>query len=460
MPLRIANAAGFWGDNLDAPRLTVAQSQAGDAPLHYLTLEYLAELTMSVLARLKQKNPQAGYATDFITVLTSLLPTWPEHENLKIVTNAGGVNPLACVRAAGKVLHAAGRGNTTLALMAGDDLLPRIPELLAAGNPFINLDTGAPLSSLSAPLVAANAYLGAQPIVAALAQEAQIVITGRVADASLCVGPAMHEFGWKWDDWPRLAAATVAGHLIECGAQVTGGYLDEYQDINLADVGYPVAELDAHGDVVITKPPGTGGAVTTTTVAAQLLYEIGDPANYLTPDICANFATVELQRRGADRVGVIGCGGTPPTDFYKVSLAYAAGYTATGQLLVWGPDCVTKARACADILRHRVEKAGAKLRQFHVECLGTGVGVPGGVSGATPPEVVLRITAAADTPQAVERFTREFAPLITSGPAGLAGYAAGKPEVRPCYAYWPTLVPKDLCTPTIEVKSASQWAIE
>ena len=310
-------------------------------------------------------------------------------------------------------------------------------------------------------IVSANAYLGARPIADALAAGARIVITGRVADASLTVGPAMHEFGWRWDDWDKLAAASVAGHLIECGAQVTGGYSVNWQDFDLADVGYPIAELSADGSAVITKPAGTGGAVTRRTVVEQLVYEIGDPQHYLTPDVDCDFTTVQVEDLGHDRVHVSRATGRPATDTYKVSLAYRDGWMASGTLLVYGPDCREKAEACGQIILERCKLAGFELARTNVELLGFGGGVPGAWfwrKYQTPGELVLRVTAHDPRREAVECFARQFAPLITSGPAGLAGYAAGRPQVRPVFAYWPTLVPKSLVTPQVEVRAAKEWS--
>ncbi len=349
MSIRIANGAGFLGDNLDAPRLLVE-----NAEVDYLTLEYLAELTMSILARQREKDPAAGYAADFLDVLKSLLPELTSQPELKIITNAGGMNPQACAVAVAQILNPAGLGETTIGVVSGDDLLPRLSELQSAGCRFENLDTEKPLAKLGFPVVSANAYLGAQPITKALADGARIVITGRVADASLTVGPAAHEFGWRWDDWNRLAGGSVAGHLIECGAQVTGGLYRHWHNLDLSNVGYPIAEINDDGSCTITKPKDTGGAVNRNTVIEQLVYEIGDPAHYLTPDVDVEFTNVEVTDSGPDRVEVHGAIGRPAPDSYKVSLSYAAGFTASGTLLVYGDDCVEKARACGGMILKRV----------------------------------------------------------------------------------------------------------
>jgi hypothetical protein len=453
MPLRIANGAGFLGDNIDAPRRLVEAAE-----IDYLTLEHLAELTLSILARLRQKDPNAGFATDFIEVLNSLTPALKSQTQLKIVTNAGGMNPPSCAHAAAALLAAAGLGDTTIGVVTGDDLLPHLDALNTSGCDFTNLDTGQPIKELIHTIVSANAYLGAKPIADALAHDARIIITGRVADASLTVGPAMHEFGCAWDDWNRLAAASVAGHLIECGAQVTGGLYRHWESLDLANVGYPIVELAKDGNCVITKPAGTGGSVTRETVIEQLVYEIGDPAHYLTPDVDVDFTTIEVEQLSKDRVSVRNAAGRPATDTYKVSLAYHDGYTASGQLLIYGRDCITKARACGEMILKRLENAGYVLRQTNIETLGAGDGIPG---LHAPPfdlrEVMLRVSVEDPRKEAVERFTKEFAPLITSGPPGIAGYASGRPTVRPVFAYWPTLVPKSLVKPKVEIRAAKDW---
>lgn len=454
MPLRIANAAGFLGDSLDAPRRLVERAE-----VDYLTLEHLAELTMSILARQREKDSSRGYATDFLDILRSLVDPLRRQSQLKIVADSGGMNPHACAKAAAWILVAAGLGDTPIGIVGGDDLLERLPAICDAGCELTNLDTGEPLTNLKSVVVSVNAYLGARPIADALAAGARIVITGRVADASLTVGPAMQAFGWQWDDWNKLAAASVAGHLIECGAQVTGGYSVDWNQYELSDVGYPIAELSPAGDTVITKPAGSGGAVTCRTVTEQLVYEIGDPRHYLTPDVDCDFTTVEVTQAGTNRVAVRGATGRAATDSYKVSLAYRDGFMASGQLLVYGPDCREKAQACGELILARVRQAGFELDRTNIEILGCGAAVPGAWfwrKYQPPGEVILRVTAHDPRREAVERFTKEFAPLITSGPAGLAGYASGRPAVRPVFAYWPTLVPKSLVQANFNVLSANE----
>jgi len=448
--VRIGNGCGFWGDNLDAPLFLAERGQ-----LDYLTLEYLAELTMSILALLKQRNPEHGYATDFIDVLERLGPILRSQPHLKIITNAGGMNPPGCAAAARAVLDRAGLADRGIAIVGGDDLMPRLDELIARGQTFANLDTGAPLSEVRSRVVSANAYLGSPPIVDALRRpHVSIVITGRVADAALTLAPAAHEFNWAWDDWDRLCAGAAAGHLIECGAQATGGLWCNWQALeNLAGVGYPIAEIEPDGTFTITKPPGTGGAVNCETVAEQLLYEVGDPAAYLTPDVTADFTSVQLSETGSDRVRIAGARGKPATDTYKVSIAYRDGYMASGTLVIAGPDAVTKARNCGAIILERLRRIGVEPQRSHVECLGAGDSLPGVLPcQGQPPEVVLRVAVHDARKAVVDRFTKEFAPLVTSGPPGVSGYTTGRPGVREVFAYWPALVSKSLVVPEVRVQ--------
>jgi hypothetical protein len=438
--VRIGNGCGFWGDNIDAPVLLARQDG-----LDYLTLEYLAELTMSILALQKQRDPeQAGFARDFLDVLERLGPELRAQPGLKIVTNAGGMNPAACARGARAILDRAGLGDQTVATVSGDDLLPRLDGLLEQGHALRNLDTGEALAAVRDRVVSANAYLGAAPIAEALQQGASVVITGRVADASLTLGPAVHEFGWAWDDWHRLAAGTVAGHLIECGAQATGGLWCNWREAPALDnVGYPVAVIAADGTFDLTKPPTTGGHVNRETVAEQLLYEVGDPSAYITPDVTADFTSIALSEAGQDTVRVQGARGRPATDSYKVSIAYRDGFMASGTLVIFGRDAPAKARRCGEMILERLRRGGVELEHRAVECLGAGDVVPGVVgASAAPPEVVLRVSARDPRRSAVERFTKEFAPLVTSGPPGVTGYTTGRPQVREVFAYWPALIRK------------------
>ncbi|HKI21487.1 MAG TPA: acyclic terpene utilization AtuA family protein [Isosphaeraceae bacterium] len=455
--LAVGNGAGFWGDNLDAPYLL-----ARDGAIDVLTLEYLAELTMAILSHLRAKDKRAGFVADFPELVQRLIPILQEKEKLGVVTNAGGLNPPSCAARCGEVLTSGGLGGTSIGVITGDDVLDRIPDWLKEGIDLSHLETGEPLGTVLDRLVAANVYLGARPIAECVEAGSRFVIAGRVADASLTVGPAAARFGWSWEDWDRLAGATVAGHLIECGAQVTGGLWHGWDKIpDLAGVGYPIAEISADGSFVITKPDGTGGQVTVETVTEQLLYEIDDPSRYRTPDVDADFTRLSLNQAGADRVAVTGSSGRPRSDQLKIVAVYRDGWTASGILAVVGRDAAAKARAAGAIVLKRVRRAGFALADSLVECLGAGDVAPGVLRPEAPPfEVVLRVTVRDPSRAAVERFCRELAPLVTAGPPGIVGYASGRPSPRPAFGYWPALLPRVLAESRVraQVRTAQDWA--
>ncbi|GIW87956.1 MAG: hypothetical protein KatS3mg108_2280 [Isosphaeraceae bacterium] len=446
--LRTANGAGFWGDNLDAP---VRLAESGQVDV--LTLEYLAELTLAILAHQRSRRPEAGYVHDLPPLLRRIRSA--VEGGLRIVTNGGGLNVTACAAACAAELDPM----TPIGVVTGDDVLADLPTWLVEGVRLDHLETGAPLTDVADRLVCANVYLGARPIAEALSQGAQVVLTGRVADASLALGPAAAYHGWSWDDYDTLASASVAGHLIECGAQVTGGLWHNWAEIeDLAGVGYPIAEVARDGSSVITKPEPSGGLVTVANVAEQLVYEIEDPSCYRTPDVDVDLTGVVLTQAGRNRVAVSRTVGRAPAPFLKLSAIYRDGWTASGWLAVVGRDAEAKARACGAIVLERVRRAGFELAETCVEVLGAGDVVRGLVRPSEPPyEVLLRMTVRDPRREAVERFCRELAPLITSGPAGLAGYAGGRPEARPAYGYWPALVPRERVTAGVEVRSARDW---
>lgn len=454
-PIRIANGAGFLGDQLEAPRKLVES-----ASVDVLTLEYLAELTLSILAAAKGRDRAAGYAKDWLVVLRSLLPAIQQQPNLRIITNAGGVNPLACAKASAEILAEAGLGDLKLGVVDGDDLSNRMGELQKQGESFAHFDDGQPFDA-TAELVCANAYLGAAPIVESLAAGARIVITGRVADASLTVAPCVNHFGWDWNDANKLAGATVAGHLIECGAQATGGYSTDWRQFDLSDVGYPIAEVTADGDCSITKPANSGGAVNRQTIVEQLVYEIGDPTAYYTPDVVADFSSVTVEETTANTVSVRGALGSPAPATYKVSLAQKAGFTAQATLVLFGDHLREKAGVCAEMIFDRVAAAGFVLDQTHWELLGTGDAVPQSIEHSVDATIsregVLRMAVRATDRRAVERFSAEVAPLITSGPSGLAGYAQPRAAARPAFAYWPTIVDKGHIEPRVQTATVKEW---
>ena len=442
-PIRIAAGQGFWGDWLEAP-----WRQVTGGPIDYLMMDYLAEVTMSIMQKQKSRDPLLGYAKDFVPLMERLLPELVRRR-VKVTTNAGGVNPGACAEAVAQVARRLGlAGQLTIGVVSGDDLLGRIDQLLAAGHPLANLDTGRPLSDVRDRLQSVNAYLGAAPIVAALRRGADIVITGRVTDTGLTLGPMMHEFGWAPDAWDLLAAGTVAGHTIECGAQCSGGNcLIDWQRIpDLANVGYPIVEAYADGTFEITKHTGTGGRISVAGVTEQLVYEMGDPRSYITPDCIADFTTIELRQHGKDRVRFSGIRGRPATASLKVSAAYFYGYKAVGTLVYAWPDALQKARAADRVLRQRLGDLGLEFQTILTEFVGAdathGPLALRGRDVADLPEVQLRIGVRAAQREPVERFTRELAPLILNGPPSVTGFAGGRPKPEDIVAYWPALLDK------------------
>lgn len=441
-PLKIGNGAGFWGDDIDAP----ARLLAGEPDLDYLTLDYLAEVSMSIMAIQREKKSQEGYAGDFLDVFRSLIPFWKKGSPCKVVTNAGGLNPQALGQVCLQELNAAGI-KRKIAVISGDNVLPQLkakPEL------FTHLDTHVPLTSIMTELVTANAYLGASSIAEALALGADIVISGRIADPSLTVGPCLHHFGWK--DYSLLAQATIAGHLIECGTQVTGGISTDWLAQPHPDLmGFPVVEINENGSFIITKPSGTGGAVTERTVKEQLLYEISDPACYLSPDVQVSFLGLSVKQQALNRVEVKGAIGKAPTDYYKVSATYRAGFKAEGYLTFFGENVVEKARRGAEVIISKVKQAGYDLAKTQIDVIGAGAVVPGIESVHSSTECTLRIAVFDPRKEAVERFSKQIAPLVTSGPQGTTGYTSGRPVVRHVFGFWPCLIARSAVKPQVEL---------
>jgi hypothetical protein len=443
-PLRIANASAFWGDQPEAAKRLLESNP----DLDYLTFDFLAELSLSIMAGMREKNPAAAFGRDFIEVIRSVLPFYARGAKTRIVSNAGGLHPLACGQTVRDELLRANLGHLHVAVVSGDDVLPVLKQ---APEGFSNLETGVPLSNVVNRLVTANAYLGAESVADALRAGADIVITGRVADPSLTVAPALAHFGWGATDYDRIAGATVAGHLIECGTQACGGFSTDWLELTQPhDIGFPVAEIASDGSCIVTKARDSGGAVTTQTVKEQLLYEIGDPGKYVSPDATVSFLTLNVEQVGPDRVRVTGATGRPAPATYKVSASYRDGFKAHGQLTVFGHDAVKKARHAGEALLRKLVERGCEFRETLIECLGTGASVRGIASRLSDTqlvETVLRVSVAAPDREPVERFTREIAPLVTWGPQGVTGYATGRPKVLPIFGYWPCLIPRQQVSP-------------
>src|ERR1041385_7242053 len=449
-PIRVAAGQGFWGDLPDAP-----VHQVEDGAIDYLMLDYLAEVTMSIMQKQKTRDPNAGYAKDFVPLIRRILPTCVER-NIRITANAGGVNVKGCADAVRDVARDLGfAAKVKIGIVTGDDIMSRLDEFLAKGIELKNMDTGAPLASVRDRIQSANVYLGAEPLVEALKGGAQIIVGGRLTDTGLTLAPLAYEFDWSFDDWDRIAAGTIAGHIIECGAQASGGNCQyDWQNIpDMANVGFPIAEASSDGTFVITKHIGSGGRVNVPSVKEQLVYEMGDPHEYITPDCVADFTTIQLEEAGEDRVRVFGVKGRPATDSFKVSISYSAGFKAVGTLVYAWPDAFAKAQKGDKILRERLERLGLTFDQVLTEFVGANAthGPLAGPPPADAPEVHLRVGVRVSDRASVERFTKEIAPLILTGPPAVTGFAGGRPKVEEIVAYWPALIPKELISPKVEV---------
>jgi hypothetical protein len=451
--IRVAGGQGFWGDLLSAP---VDQVRRG--PIDYLMLDYLAEVTMSILQKQRARDPQAGYARDFVSLMREILPDCVE-KNIKVLSNAGGVNVTGCASAIADVARDLGlNGKVKIGLVMGDDILDRLDEFIAQGVEINSMDTGEPLAAIRDKVQSANVYLGAGPLVEALGKGANIIVGGRLTDTGLTLAPLMHEFGWSFDDWDRVSAGTIAGHIIECGAQSSGGNCQyDWQNIpNMADIGFPIVEASPNGEFIVTKHESTGGRVNIQSVKEQLLYEMGDPHEYITPDVVADFASIQLADAGENRVKVFGIKGHPKTDFYKVSIAYSAGWKSVGTLVYAWPDAYEKAKAADRILRERLDRLGLKFDTVLTEFVGVNA-THGQLAGEPPadiPEVQFRIGVRGQDRASIERFTKEIAPLILTGPPAVTGFAGGRPKVEEIMAYFPALIPKTLIETTVEIIEA------
>ena len=447
--VRVAAGQGFWGDDLDAPR-----RQVEGGPIDYLMLDYLAEVTMSILQKQKERDPSLGYARDFVGAVESVLPAVLDR-GVKVIANAGGVNPPACAAAVMSAAEKSGaKGRLRIGVVTGDDLLSRLDDLMAQGHALTNMETGEPLSAVRDRVLSANAYIGSEPIVEALKGGANIVITGRSTDTALTMAPLRYEFDWGAKSWDQLAAGIVAGHIIECGAQCSGGNcLYDWRSIpDLANVGYPLVEARADGTFVVTKHPNTGGRVSVPTITEQLVYEMGDPHSYITPDVVADFTTIRLAQDGENRVLVSGIKGKPPTDKLKVSVAYRAGFKAVGTLVYAWPDALEKAQLADRVLRERLDRLGLKFEHILSEFVGA-TATHGSLAGdqRAAPEVQLRFGVRGPDRAAVERFTREIAPLVLNGPPSVTGFAGGRPKVEEIVAYWPALIDKAVVKPRVDI---------
>ncbi|GJQ61489.1 MAG: ABC transporter substrate-binding protein [Melioribacteraceae bacterium] len=448
--IRIASGQGFWGDLIDAP---YQQVTAGN--IDYLVMDYLAEVTMSILQKQKNKNSNLGYAKDIPPLMHRILPVCKE-KNIKVITNGGGVSPLACAEAVMEIARDLNLEDLKIAVVSGDNILTRLDEIFDSGCDLNNMETGEPLQPLKDKVLSANVYFGAKPIVDALAAGADIVITGRTTDTGLTLAPMIHEFGWSMEDNDLTSAGTVAGHILECGGQASGGnLLANWEDVdNLAEIGFPIVEASPDGTFVVTKHEKLGGKVSYETVAEQLVYEIGNPKDYITPDCIADFTSIQLEDEGNNRVKVHGITGFEKTEFYKVSCSFEDGYSAVGSLTYSWPDALKKAKAADKILRKRMENLGLRFDEINTEYVGYN-SCHGPLSKQIPEddlnEVMLRIAVRGQNYKDIDRFGKELAPLILTGPPSVTGFAGGRPRPSDVVAYWPALIPKKLVEPELKI---------
>jgi hypothetical protein len=428
----IANASGFWGDETDA-----IQRQIRGGHIDYLTMDYLAEITMIILARQLRKNPEAGYAKDFVVAMADVLKDIYD-KGITVITNAGGINPRACAEALETILKSQGL-TIPIATVDGDNLLPDLPSLIESGSDFTHIDTGQPLGDLAKKVESANAYLGAQPIVKALQGGAKIIITGRCYDAASVVAPFIHEFEWDWQEYDKLASALLAGHLIECGTQSTGGNFTQWRQVDsFLNIGYPLVEAFPDGSFVLTKHPGTGGMVSEQTATEQILYEIGDPRAYISPDVIADFTSFSLEEEGENRVRISGVKGQMPTDSLKVSVNYDAGFKIFGMIVICGPDVLAKGQVFSEIFWNRVGTDG--FIDYRTDYIGySACWGESAVPNVEPNEIILRFSARAETKERLSKMSRELAGLVLAGPPGVT-VLGGRPSIAPAYGYWPALI--------------------
>jgi len=446
--IRIASGQGFWGDLPNAP-----VNQAKKGPIDYLVMDYLAEVTMSIMQKQRMRNPEWGYARDFVSVVEQVLPEI-KNEGIKVISNAGGVNPMACKDEILKVAREKGYKDLKVAVVDGDDILDQIDELIQDGHTLNNMDDDIPISEVKDELLSANVYFGCWPIVEALRTGADVIITGRVTDTGLTLAPMIHEFGWEKDDFDKMAVGTIAGHIIECGAQVSGGNFTDWEKVeDFTEIGFPIIEAYPNGDFYVTKHENTGGLISEMTVKEQLLYEIGDPSEYITPDVIADFTSIQVEETEKNRVKITGIKGHPDTPTYKVSASYNDGFKLSATLVYCWPEALKKAVKGAEILKSRAELLELEFDAFHREYIGyngnSEIPVTEEALEKDFDEIQLRVSLSGKSKKDLNRFGMEIAPLILTGPSGVTGFAGGRPKASDVVAYWPALLDKTAVKPRV-----------
>ena len=446
--IRIASGQGFWGDLPIAP---INQAKRGH--IDYLVMDYLAEVTMSIMQKQRMRNPEWGYARDFVGVVEQIMPEI-KNKGIKVISNAGGVNPTACKDEILKVAKSKGYTDLKVAVVDGDDILSQIDDLVQEGHGLNNMETGASVEEVKDNLLSANVYFGCRPIVEALELGADVIITGRVTDTGLTLAPMIYEFGWDYEDYDKMSVGTIAGHILECGAQSSGGNFTDWEKVeDFVDIGFPIVEAHPNGEFFVTKHEGTGGLVNSMTVKEQLLYEIGDPKDYITPDVIADFTSIHVEDIAENRVKVYGIKGLPVTDSYKVSASYNDGFKLSATLVYSWPDALKKAVKGAEILQNRAVALNLKIDEFHKEFIGYNGTFEQPVSFENMDddldEIQMRISVTGHDKNDLNRFGMEIAPLILTGPSGVTGFAGGRPKASEVVAYWPALLKKTAVKPRV-----------
>ena len=441
--IKIANGQGFWGDSIDAPIELIE-----NADINYLTLDYLAEVTMAIMQKQFSKNNDRGYAYDFVDFIDKSADSIIS-KDIKIITNAGGVNPYRCAEEIKKRTS----GRIKIAVVEGDNIVDKINGYIDSGVDFKNIDNGKSIDEIKDSICSANIYIDSFIVAEALKSDPHIVLGGRITDPGLVAGPCIYEFGWNRDEYQKLAAATVAGHIIECGAQCTGGNHSRWWENNdFTNIGYPIVSIDESGLFDVYKDKNTGGLVNKLTVTEQLLYEMGDPKRYLSPDVTVDFTSIKLDDNKKGVVSVRNVEGAKPTDTFKVAVNYISGYKANGKLTVTAPHAIKKAEKISEIILDRLKRKDIEFDEYKIDFIGHN-----SCSASTlkvndnPNELTVSISVKDRSRDKIEKFSKELAPLITNGPPGITGFSGGRPKVQEVISYWPTLIDKTMVDTKVRI---------